>query len=165
MEQTEFENTAKSIRLKVYATALSMSSDTDEAEDTAQDVMLKLWSLHKDIDNSEHMERLAVRMAHNIAVDKYRQKHTVRLPEEKDIIDESMPTPERDTENKENEEWLNRKIAALPPTEHLILKLRQVERKSNEEIARMLGIEQSSVVTLLSRARKKILNEINKRTR
>lgn len=57
------------------------------------------------------------------------------------------------------------KIAALPPTEHLILKLRQVERKSNEEIARMLGIEQSSVVTLLSRARKKILNEINKRTR
>lgn len=165
MEQTEFEIIAKRIRLKAYTTALSMSADNDEAEDTAQDVMLKLWSLHNDIDNSEHMERLAVRMAHNMTVDKYRQKHTVPLTGNRDIVDENMPTPERDTENKENEEWLDRKIATLPPTEHLILKLRQVERKSNKEIASMLGIEQSSVVTLLSRARKKILNEINKRTR
>jgi Sigma-70, region 4. len=41
--------------------------------------------------------------------------------------------------------------------------LRQVEGRSKEEIARLLGIEVRSVATLLARARQRLLNEIRKR--
>lgn len=34
-----------------------------------------------------------------------------------------------------------KRVAELPPKEYQILKLRQVEHKSNEEIAKLLGME------------------------
>ena len=60
-------------------------------------------------------------------------------------------------------EWLKNKLAQLPSTEYKILRLRQIERKTYDEIATMLGISPASVSTLLSRARNKILCEIIKR--
>ena len=43
--------------------------------------------------------------------------------------------------------------------------MRQVERKSHEEIARIVGVEKTSVSTILARARAKMLNEFKKRER
>lgn len=57
----------------------------------------------------------------------------------------------------------SRPYTGLPSKEYQILKLRQVEQKTNEEIAKLLGIEKTSVATLLSRARIKILKEFQKR--
>lgn len=51
----------------------------------------------------------------------------------------------------------------LPPKEYQILRMRQVEQLSNGEIAKLLGIEKTSVATLLSRARIKLFNEIKRR--
>ena len=44
-----------------------------------------------------------------------------------------------------------------------MLHLRQVERKTDQEIASILGISASSVPTLLSRARRKLLADIMRR--
>ena len=63
----------------------------------------------------------------------------------------------------ENEEWLRRKLDRLPSSEYQVLHLRQVERKTNREIAAILGIEVTSVATLLSRARQKLMEDIRKR--
>jgi len=46
-----------------------------------------------------------------------------------------------------------------------VLYLRQVEKKSSEEIAQIVGITPESVSVLLSRARKQMLQEIRKRCR
>lgn len=165
MEQTEFENGAKKIRQKALRIARSYTSNNDEAEDIAQEVMLKLWSMHKNIECCEHAERLASRISRNLSIDSQRRSHTIALPTGRDIIDEKLTSPQNAVENKENKMWLNKRLASLPETEFQILKLRQVEHKSNDEIANLLGIEKTSVVTLLSRARKKLLNEIRTRIR
>lgn len=73
MRQTEFEQIARSTRAKAVATALAYSVGKDEAEDVAQEVMLKLWTLHGDIDSREDMEKLAVCMARNKAIDIHRR--------------------------------------------------------------------------------------------
>lgn len=57
MEQTEFEQIAKSTRAKAVATALALSMSMDEAEDIAQDVMLKLWTLRNDINSKTDAEK------------------------------------------------------------------------------------------------------------
>ena len=41
--------------------------------------------------------------------------------------------------------------------------MRQVEHRSNAEIARLLGIGEASVSTLLARARHKMLEEIRRK--
>ena len=81
------------------------------------------------------------------------------------IIDDKTAIPDRVMEDKENMAWLAERLAALPSTEYQILRLRQIERKSHEEIARIVGVKRSSVSTILSRARAKMLNEFRKRER
>lgn len=54
-------------------------------------------------------------------------------------------------------------MAGLPGTEYTVLHLRQVEGLDNKAIALRLGIEERSVATLLSRARRRLLEEIKKR--
>lgn len=165
MEQTEFEHIAKQVRQRAVKTALAYSVGAEKAEDIAQDVMLKLWTIREDITGQASAEKLAVCIARNLSVDDYRKCRTVSLDCRCNTIDEKQPPPDVCYEISENREWLLRRIEALPPTEHQILRLRQVERKTNEEISKILGIEKTSVATLLSRARTTLLNEIKERVR
>lgn len=163
MEQTEFEHIAKTVRQKAVSTALACSIGADVAEDIAQDVMLKLWTLRESITDRTGAERLAVCIARNKAVDFHRKNKTVTLDGKRGLPDDRQPTPDASMETRENMAWLMTRISALPSREYQILHMRQVERKTNDEIARLLGIEKTSVATLLSRARMKILKEIKKR--
>ena len=61
------------------------------------------------------------------------------------------------------ERRLSVKLQQLPTTQRTLLYMRQVERKSHEEIATLLGIETTSVSTLLARARRTLLEEIKRR--
>ena len=72
-------------------------------------------------------------------------------------------SPQEELETKENEEWFSAKLQKLPTTQRTLLYMRQVERKSHEEIATLLGIETTSVSTLLARARRTLLEEIKRR--
>lgn len=73
--------------------------------------------------------------------------------------------PDVEVENSENEQWLQKRLKALPSNQYQVLYLRQVEKKSSEEIAQIVGITTESVSVLLSRARKQMLQEIKKRCR
>ena len=66
---------------------------------------------------------------------------------------------------KEDDEWLTKRFQQLPTTQRTLLYMRQVERRSHEEIAQLLGIETTSVSTLLARARRTLLEEIKRRNR
>ena len=66
-------------------------------------------------------------------------------------------------EYKELEHWLFRQIEQLPDTCGIILKMRQLEHRELSEIATLLGITQSSVSTLLTRARHQLLEQLKRR--
>jgi RNA polymerase sigma-70 factor (ECF subfamily) len=68
-------------------------------------------------------------------------------------------------EAKEDAEWLERRISQLPTTQHTLLYMRQVERRSHKELSALLGISEASVSTLLARARRTLLEEIKQRNR
>jgi RNA polymerase sigma-70 factor (ECF subfamily) len=94
------------------------------------------------------------------------RNHQRRKPSE--ALDEALivsmnTSPQEELETKENEEWLSAKLQQMPTTQRTLLYMRQVEKKSHEEIATLLGIEVTSVSTLLARARRTILEEIKRR--
>ena len=68
-------------------------------------------------------------------------------------------------ELEEEERWLVQRMKKLPPRELQVLRMRQMEMRSNEEIARLLGIGEASVGVMLSAARKKLFNDIKRRNR
>lgn len=165
MKQAEFEHIARQVRQKAVNTALACSVGTENAEDIAQDVMLRLWNIHEEIGGQTSAEKLAVCIARNLSADHYRKQRTIPLKPKYNIIDEKHPQPDIYCEISEDQKWLIQQMEALPPAEHRILRLRQVEHKTGEEIAALLGIEKTSVATLLSRARTKLLNKFKERVR
>ncbi len=162
MEQKEFEHNAERVRQRLLEVVRSQGLSSSEADDVAQDTMLKLWALRELLDDGSMMTGMGVRIARRLAIDFLRRQNTVPI-EGKTFIDSANSMPDRRLEDADEEEWLRKRLARLPQTEYEILRLRQVEGRSNSEIAAILGIGKDSVVTLLSRARHKLMNDIKRR--
>ena len=141
--------------------SISNGAGKDEAEDIAQDVMLRLWQMHDELDCYDSVEALVALMAKHQLRNHQRRKPSETLDEA--IVVSLNTSPHEELESKENDEWLSAKLQQLPTTQRTLLYMRQVERRSHEEIARLLGIEITSVSTLLARARRTLLEEIKRR--
>ena len=147
MTQKEFEHIALQMHSKALHVARIYVPLEADAEDVAGDVMLKLW---------EHLVGILTR---NRAIDLLRtHKQERSLNESYEFLEERNQHDE--LEYKELEQWLEREIDRLPPTNAIILRMRQLEHRELEEIASLLGITKSSVSTLLARARRQLLERI-----
>ena len=160
MNQSEFETIASKLRDKALATARRISPTNDDAQDTASDVMLRLWTLRHQLKDAAHALKLATIISHNISIARIR---THRQP--LTLTTNHPPDPSQELELAEDERWLLRQIEKLPPREQQVLTMRQIEQHSNQDIARLLGISEASVKVMLSNARKKLFNDIKKRYR
>ena len=161
MDRSSFEHQARSWREKALEVSLHYGAGKDEAEDNAQDVMLRLWQMHDELERYRSVEAIVTLMAKHML-----RNHQRRKPSE--ALDEAMivslnTSPHEEQETKENEEWLSARLQQLPTTQRTLLYMRQVERRTHEEIASLLGIEITSVSTLLARARRSLLEEIKRR--
>ena len=167
MRQREFEALATALRQQALATAKAMLRNEAAAEDVAQDTMLRLWAVHDDLRDEAHAQRLARTAARQLAIDTLRRrqrKAALVVPMNDgtgDGCDNTSPQSQMETE--EDERWLQQRIARLPTREMQVMEMRQAEGKSNEEIARIMGIAPASVSTMLSAARRKLFEELKKR--
>lgn len=165
MSEKEFTDMAAELRVAAVRSAVAAGIGVEGAEDVAQDIMLRLWTLRDNISSARHARHargLAVVAARNRALDMLRQSHTVSLTPGVTI---AQPSSAADVaiEAEETDAWLQRRLQALPPMQHQVLRLRQIELKDNAEIAAILGIKPASVATLLSKARRQLLADIRKR--
>ena len=163
MDRNAFERHARSWLQKALETCRSCGAGRAEAEDIAQDVMLRLWQMQDELDRYDNPEALLTLMARHMTRNHQRRRKTEQL-------DEAMAaglstSPHVQLEMKEDEAWLEQQLQQLPTTQRTLLYMRQVERRSHEEIARLLGIETTSVSTLLARARRTLLEEIKRRNK
>ena len=162
MTQEEFTYLANNIRAKAVETAARFGYVPDDAEDIAQDVMLRLWGLHEQINNEVHLKASAVITAKRVCIDKWRTKQQhAKIEDSLPIVDDvTLHDP---IEYVELEKWLDQQIDNLPSTSGMILRMRQLEHRELTEIANILGIKPSSVSTLLSRARRELFNKLKRR--
>ena len=160
MERSAFEQKARTWREKALNVSRHYGAGEDMAEDIAQDVMLRLWQMHDELERFRSVEAIVTLMAKHTLRDLQRRRTAESLEEATIVSLTSSPQ-----EAKENEEWLIMKLQQLPTTQRTLLYMRQEERRSHEEIAQLLGIETTSVSTLLARARRTLLEEIKRRNK
>ena len=153
---------ANRMRSKAVSVASQFGYRYDDAEDIAQDVMLRLWSLHNRFCDAAHLNASVVIITKRLCIDRWRTTHQHLK------IDNTIPILDEDTlhdriEYAELEEWLYEQIDSLSSTSGLVLRMRQLEHRELDEIAGILGIRPTSVSTLLSRARNELLNKLKRR--
>ena len=163
MDKTAFEQQARSWRQKALNVSMSCGAGKDEAEDIAQDVMLRLWQMHDELERYNSIEALAALMARHLLINHQRRRKPEELNEA--ITVGITASPHELLEMKEDDLWLTKRLEQLPTTQRTLLYMRQVERRTHEEIAQLLGIETTSISTLLARARKSLLEDIKRRNK
>lgn len=174
MDKSKYISLVSQLRQHVVAKASSIIKDEDCIEDIAQEVLLKMWENADNLeDDVDRIFAYASVTARNIALNKIRSKRRhpiLRLlrwgsdDEEKNAnpinrIGTNI-TPHHILEEKEANEAFLKALNKLPYNWQRILIMRQTEGCSFEEIARVLGTSESSVRGILSKARKRIIEQI-----
>ena len=114
MSEKEFTDIAAELRVAAVRSAAAAGIGVEGAEDVAQDIMLRLWTLRDNISSARHARGLAVVAARNRALDMLRQSHTVSLTTGVAVV---QPSAAADVaiEAEETDAWLQRRLQALPP--------------------------------------------------
>lgn len=160
MTEQEFVDIVPRLRALALSNAQGFAALADEAEDVAQDSLLKMWALRERVTSVEHALGLVATMARHLAIDNLRQHRSVGLDHARHLSASGRASWRLEEETYG--QWLDEALRRLPPTEYQVLHLRQVEGKETGEIAAIIGITPRSVATLLSRARKRLLEQIKK---
>ena len=157
MELNQFKEEALPMREKILNYSLKMLESREEAEDTVQEVFLKLWEMRAKLPEYDSVEALAVTMTKNICLNKisYRQRHgREELSQIQSVWRDE--TAERQIENADAVDWVKQIIETLPPLQKTIIKMRDIEDYELNTIAEITGCTEEAVRMNLSRARKKV---------
>lgn len=143
--------------------ARQILQNEEEAKDVLQDVFLKLWQKREELERVENLEAFAVRMIRNRCLDVIRSRRTVSMEMVKKA--EKPEEDSSDTDYLENAEMsglVKRIITGLPELQRTVIQLRDIEQLEYEEIAEATEMNVNTIRVNLSRARKKVRDEILK---
>ena len=142
----ETQALAEQYRDRLFAAAFQVCGNAADAEDAAQEALLRYHLSDKQFESQEHIRAWLLRVAINWAKNTSRsfwRRNTVPL-------EEYMETLEFDCQESRE---IFREVMALPEKYRLVIHLYYYEDYSVQEIARILGISESNVKVRLSRGR------------
>ena len=164
MNRPDFDHLIRQLSRKLYGFAFRILRSREEAEDAVQEIFIKLWKMREKLDEYKSIEALATTLTRNHCIDMIRrQKHNYTL--EIDISrfrEMTSPSPYDLMENSESNEIVFNIIECLPEAYKAIIRLRDIEGLSYEEIAEKTNISINTLRVTLSRARRLIRDEYNK---
>lgn len=161
MEQQEFIRSIATLRPQLKDAALRITGSDDEADDLAQEALMRLWTMRHTLDTHPNPKALALTMVRHMAIDHVRhrqleQGHLAREPMADDVAARA---------EQHDDVRLVREIAQrLPPLQAQVLRMKEVEGYDTDEIAAITATSTDNVRQLLSRARRTIRTEFIKMT-
>lgn len=148
---------------RVLALARRMLNDAAEAEDVAQEAMMRLWKIAPDWrDGEAKVSTWLHRVTSNLCIDRLRKRRGGG-PSIDDIEEPMDPAPRADAVLMAGDRAaaVSRAIAALPDRQRIAITLRHFEDRSNPEIAAALGVSVEAVESLLARGRKALARALS----
>ena len=145
---------------RVFAHASRLLQDHGEAEDVAQEVMMKLWKIAPNWREGEaKISTWLYRVTANACTDRLRKRRSVSLDSAPEPIDESASV-EQSLMARDTSRLVHGAIAELPDRQRDALHLRHFEDLSNPEIAHALETSVEAVESLLGRARRSLAKKL-----
>ncbi len=158
MNLQTFKSDVISKKNKLYRFAFQILESQPEAEDTVQEVMIKLWDMGDQLDEYQSIEALAVRMVKNLSLNKRKAKRNQMYSMENldNHSTTSFISPDKAIEMKDTKRLVEDAMEQLSETQEMILRLRDIEEYEMEEIAKIMQKDETYIRVNLCRARKKI---------
>jgi RNA polymerase sigma-70 factor (ECF subfamily) len=158
MDREAFERVVREQKDRAYAFAARMLHRPAEAQDVAQEAMVRLWQ-HRERVDGETARFWLRRTVHNLCIDRIRRRRA--NPEIDGELRETISPdlragPGRVAESAELGRLIERALARLPARDRAVLVLREVEGLPYAEIARILEVPLGTLKARLHRAREQL---------
>lgn len=159
----EFKTLVLPLSNKLLHFAIKLLKDEETARDVTQEVFLKLWQTREKLNKVENIEAFAMRMVRNKCFDIYRSKRSFSISEDLfEVKNEDEHYLDRDLELSEDAQMVKQLIKELPDIQQKVIRMRDMQQFEYEEIAEATGLKVNAIRVNLSRARKKIKDELLK---
>lgn len=152
----------KAVKDKMYRLAKRMLFDTEEAEDAVQDVLMKLWQMRGKMKKAKNPSAYAMMTTKNYCIDKIRSKKQMYELNE-NITETQNRQPDKKLELQDAKILIEKIIDRLPDQQKIIMHLRDIEQYEYEEIEEITSFDRNYIKVNLSRARKKVRQELLKK--
>lgn len=167
-ETNAFEAFVEHFRSKVFHYSWLMCGRPEDAEEVAQETLLRVFESLGQLRDPERVRAWVFRIAKNACL--MQRRKSIFAPTHEVSTDELLPSdepsgadlpPDREYLRGELKAVLDRIIAELPPKYRAVVVLRDVEELSTEETAQILDISPDVVKTRLHRARQAMRQKLD----
>jgi RNA polymerase sigma-70 factor (ECF subfamily) len=164
-----FECLSSAYADRLFMLLLRLLGDRSEAEDVAQEVMLRAWrGIARFQGQSSYftwLYRIAVNEANRALEKKARRPAGVSIgAQELQLPASPAYDPSRQAENSELRRVLGQALAELPPALRTAIVLRDVEGLSTQEAAEIAGVSQAAFKSRLHQARLRVRAAVGDQT-
>lgn len=143
--------------------ARRMLGNEAEAEDVAQEAMLRLWKIAPDWrEGDAKVSTWLYRVASNLCTDRLRK----RRPSDADALDtlpDTRPGAEAGLQSQARATALEAALAELPERQRLAVTLRFLQDRPNPEVAEIMDLSVDAVESLLSRGKRALKDQLASR--
>ena len=130
----------------------------EQAKDLSQEMFIRLWKNHKNLDCSQPIKAYLYRIAQNLVIDQHRKK-TLIIDSTDDLLEnEPSILPDDDFELRDK---INYTIDALPEPQRLVFILSRFEGYKYAQIAKELNISVKTVESRMSKALKALREKLS----
>lgn len=163
MQTIDFKTNVLPLSGRMMRFADQFLKDGDEAKDVVQDIFLKLWQMRDELDKIDNLDAFSMKMVRNRCLDLIRARRAVTMDEVTERKLNREPGEERDElELTDTAGRIRALIGRLPEQQKAVMYMRDIENQDYGEIAELTGLNANAIRVNLSRARKKVREELVK---
>ena len=156
MERQDFANLIKSQHARLYAMALRITGNPDDARDALQNSYLKLWENRHALLNVEKREAYFTVVVKSCAVSLLRTRRPCVSISGAFIPEAEIPPETDGVADRDAIDKAMHCIAKLPDNMQTVMKLHIFKGLNCKEISELTGQTHANVRQMLSRARQKL---------
>jgi len=171
-DQQAFELLVRKYKMTVFNTIYSIISNTQEADDIAQEVFLKVYTKAGSFKGGSSFSTWLYRITVNRCVDELRKRKNKIISYEtefnredelklKDVLVSKEGDITEELRKKELEDIIQKAMNSLPEKDRIILTLKEIDGLSYKEISQVMKISLAKVKIWLFRARQKLKEKLS----
>ena len=161
MQASDFKQLFLPCHRKLFSVAYRLMGNAQAAEDMVQETFLKLWMQRDKMEKVDNPEAYSITVLRRIFYDKMRAGHLQEV--DKDVGSLQVSSSQNISKQLEEADEYQRVrllINHLPEPQARIMLMRDIEDRSFDEISIETGLTEVNIRSILSRARKKIREQI-----
>jgi RNA polymerase sigma-70 factor (ECF subfamily) len=163
MDNRGFEEAVGLHKDRVHSYATMMLKNTAEAQDVAQEALVRLWQHKTSVDEAGARSWL-MRTTHNLCIDRLRKRRVrSEVADGETVVDlqtDRGPGPQQRAEASEIGRRIEGELASMSELDRAVIVLREVQGMPYDEIAETLGVPLGTLKARLHRARDRLRDRL-----